>query len=115
MSSLPEKTLADTRRFVEMTAAHQGWKLNRDPEFLESLVEGLTANYNRYGYYLCPCRDTAGSREKDRDVICPCVYCRPDQEEYGHCFCALYLTEEFYASGKEPSGIPERRPEDLIP
>jgi hypothetical protein len=25
----------------------------------------------------------------------------------------LFLTEEFHASGAQPSGIPERRPEDL--
>ncbi len=115
MNSWPEKTDADTRRFAEMVSSHQGWKLNGDPAFLETLIRGLTANFNRYGYYLCPCRDTAGSRERDQDVICPCVYCPPDLEEYGHCFCALYLTEEFSASGKEPSGIPERRPERLIP
>lgn len=106
------KTIEDTRKFVEMVARHQGWKLNRDGGFL---IEGLTVNYNRYGYYLCPCRDTAGSRESDKDVICPCVYCRPDQNEYGHCFCALYLTPEFFVSGKEPQAIPERRPEELIP
>lgn len=109
------KSLEETKRFVAMVAEHQGWELNRDPAFLDTLVEGLTANFNRYGYYLCPCRDTAGSREKDKDVVCPCAYCRPDQEEYGHCFCALFLTREFHASGKEPSGIPERRPPELIP
>jgi len=110
-----EKTIEDTRRFVEMVARHQGWKLNRDGGFLEILIEGLTVNFNRYGYYLCPCRDTAGDRERDKDVICPCIYCRPDQIEYGHCFCALYLTPEFFASGKETQAIPERRPEELIP
>ena len=107
------KTLEETRRFTRMVAEHQGWKLNRDTEFLESLVEGLTSNYNRYDYYLCPCRDTGGGREADKDIICPCVYCKPDQEEYGHCFCALYLTKEFHASGAEPAGIPERHPESL--
>ena len=107
------KTLPETKRFASMVAGHQGWKLNRDGEFLDSLLEGLTVNHNRYGYYLCPCRDTGGSREADKDIICPCAYCRPDLEEYGHCFCALYLTEDFFNSGKEPSGIPERRPESL--
>jgi ferredoxin-thioredoxin reductase catalytic chain len=109
------KTTDDAKRFVEMTAEHQGWKLNRDDAFRGSLVEGLATNYNRYGYFLCPCRDTAGSREKDKDVICPCVYCRDDQKEFGHCYCGLYLTKEFFAGGKEPRPLPERRPPELIP
>ncbi len=109
------KTVEDALRFIDMAAKHHGWKPVRDEDFRRTLAEGLAANFNRYGYFLCPCRDSAGSREGDKDVICPCVYCGPDQEEFGHCYCGLYLTEEFFASGKEPVPIPERRPESLIP
>jgi len=107
------KTPEDTQLFITMVAEKQGWKLNPDEEFISILVEGLTVNYNRYGYYSCPCRDASGTRSRDRDIICPCVYCKPDQEEYGHCYCGLYFTKEFFASGKKPSSLPERRPEDL--
>jgi ferredoxin-thioredoxin reductase catalytic chain len=107
----PLKSSEDTRRFVTMVAAHHGWRLSPDLEFLDTLIEGLTRNYNRYGYYLCPCRDTRDSREEDRDVICPCVYADPDIEEFGHCFCALYQNESFQALGREPRQLPERRPE----
>lgn len=105
------KTTEQTLQFMEMVARHQGWQLNSDEEFIRMLAEGLTTNYNRYGYYSCPCRDADGIREKDKDIICPCKYCRPDQEEYGHCYCGLYLTKEFFDSGKKPQSIPERRPE----
>ncbi len=103
------KSVEDTRNFVAMVTAKQGWESNADHEFTESLIEGLTINWNRYGYYLCPCRDTEGSREADTSLICPCVHARPDVAEYGHCFCALYLRAGFTASGHEPSGIPDRR------
>lgn len=106
----PAKSLEDTRRFVTMVAAHQGWRPIAEAEFLETLVQGLTTNHNRYGYYLCPCRDTLGARDQDRDVICPCTYARADIEEYGHCFCALYQSPEFQARGGEPRSIPERSP-----
>lgn len=105
-----KKTKEQTRKFMEMVAKKNGWYLNRDEEFLDMLAEGLTTNYNRYGYYSCPCRDADGDRELDKDIICPCDYCVPDQKEYGHCYCGLYLTPEFYESGKEPEAIPERRP-----
>lgn len=104
-----EKTLQDTETFITMVAKKQDWRLHPDKEFLGFLIEGLTKNYNRYGYFSCPCRDAAGVREKDEDIICPCDCCRPDQEEYGHCYCGLYLVPEFAESGKMPSSIPERR------
>ena len=44
--------------------------------------------------------------------VCPVDYCVPDQEEFGHCYCGLYTTDEFHATGKMPQGIPERRPEE---
>lgn len=106
---MAEKSLEQTRTFVRMVAGKQGWVLNPDSEFTESLAEGLTTNFNRYGYYLCPCRDTEGSREADKDVVCPCVYSWKDVEERGHCYCALYLSPSFAAGGKAPGGIPDRR------
>lgn len=112
---MKEKTLEETRVFVERVAEHQGWKVNPDTEFVQTLIEGLNTNYNRYGYFLCPCRDSGGSRERDKDVICPCVYSKADIQEYGHCYCALFFSPAFYASGKEYGPIPERRPEELIP
>jgi ferredoxin-thioredoxin reductase catalytic subunit len=103
------KTSVQTRIFTEMVAQKQGWVLNPDREFYETLVEGLVSNFNRYGYFLCPCRDTNGSRDADKKDICPCLWSRLDVPEHGHCYCALYLSQEFAASGKEPSGIPDRR------
>ncbi|MBN2155784.1 MAG: ferredoxin:thioredoxin reductase [Candidatus Lokiarchaeota archaeon] len=108
------KTLKDTEKFVFMVAEKQDWELHPDKEFLKMLCEGLTENWNRYGYYSCPCRDGSGSKITDNDIICPCDYCEPDQQEYGHCYCGLYLTKEFAATGKIPKYIPERRPEEKI-
>ncbi|MBD3350477.1 MAG: ferredoxin:thioredoxin reductase [Candidatus Lokiarchaeota archaeon] len=109
---MKEKNIDDTFKFMKMVADHQGWKLNRDEDFLKMLAEGLTINWNRYGYYSCPCRDASGDKDKDKDIVCPCDYCVPDQKEYGHCYCGLYLTPEFYESDKETQSIPERRPEE---
>jgi ferredoxin-thioredoxin reductase catalytic subunit len=104
------KTIEDTKKFVEMVAKKQGWKINQDEEFVEMIIDGLTVNYNRYGLFACPCRDADGDKKKDKDIMCPCDYCKPDQEEYGHCYCGLFLTQEYYNSGKVPKALPERRP-----
>lgn len=110
-TSQKEKNINDTKLFVEMTAKHQGWELNHDMELVPLLLEGLTTNWNRYGYFACPCRLADGVREEDKDIICPCEYAKPDLEEHGHCYCGLYLTKEFFASGKQFNYIPDRRPE----
>lgn len=107
------KSHDDARRFVEQVAGYRGWALHPDPDFLDGIIEGLKENYNRYGYFLCPCRDGSGDRNEDRDIICPCTYCVPDQQEFGHCFCGLFLTRAFAESGRIPEPIPERRPPEL--
>ncbi|MDY7042449.1 MAG: ferredoxin-thioredoxin reductase catalytic domain-containing protein, partial [Chloroflexota bacterium] len=43
------------------------------------------------------------------DIICPCDYRDPDLDEYGACYCALYVSEEIAQGEKEPQPIPERR------
>ena len=110
-----KKTMEDTRTFVTMVANHKGWKLNPDDGFVTMLIEGLMINYNRYGYFNCPCRDSWNDKNKDKDITCPCAYCVPDQQEFGHCYCGLYLTPEFFKSGKKTKSLPERRPANLSP
>jgi ferredoxin-thioredoxin reductase catalytic subunit len=109
-----KKTKEQAKKFVEMVAEKQDWALHPDDEFLDMLIVGLMENYNRYGYYACPCRLSSGNKEKDEDIICPCDYCVPDQKEYGHCYCGLYCLKEFVEEGNIPEGIPERRPDSKL-
>lgn len=78
-----KKTNENTAKFIQMVAKKQDWVLNPDAEFIEMLVEGLTTNFNRFGYYCCPCRDGEDDKAIDKDIMCPCDYCKPDQAEYG--------------------------------
>ena len=98
------------RQRAELDARAHGYRLNSDPEFLRALIEGLRLNEERYGYPSCPCRIAAGIFELDRDIICPCDYRDPDVEEFGACYCCLYVDEATYESG-EIRPVPERRPQ----
>jgi ferredoxin-thioredoxin reductase catalytic chain len=89
-----------------------GYHLNPDREMLLMLCEGLLTNIERYGYMGCPCRLLDGVREKDIDLICPCDYRDPDLEEFGACFCALYVTEDILRAERKVTSIPERRPSE---
>ena len=87
--------------------------LNPDGEDLDMLVDGLLENRERYGYPSCPCRLSAADHEKDRDIVCPCVYREPDLEEYGACYCALFVTKDWADGTIERKTVPERRPPGL--
>jgi ferredoxin-thioredoxin reductase catalytic subunit len=90
-----------------------GYNVNSDVEFVEMLLENIEVNIERYGYGACPCRLASGNREEDLDLICPCDYRDVDLEDYGACFCALYVTEDILEGKKKLSSIPDRRLKEL--
>jgi len=92
----------------------KGYYFNKDKERTFELLENLLANKERYGYMACPCRLASDDREWDKDIICPCVYREPDVEEYGSCYCNLYVSQE-WNEGKIPHEyVPERRPPEKV-
>ncbi|OHE59921.1 MAG: ferredoxin:thioredoxin reductase [Thermodesulfovibrio sp. RBG_19FT_COMBO_42_12] len=93
-------------------AESQGIQLNMDKEYVIEILEGLLKNESRYGYRSCPCRLAAGVKEKDKDIICPCVYRDPDIKEYGSCYCRLYVSKEWNEEKIKHVKVPERRPTD---
>ncbi len=93
-------------------AGSQGLRLNKDKEFTLDIIRGLLTNETRYGYRSCPCRLAWGLKEKDADIICPCVYRDPDIKEYGSCFCELYVSSEWNAGKVKRQVVPERRPKE---
>ena len=80
-------------------------------------MHSLLINEERYGYWACPCRLAAGDKADDLDIICPCDYRDADLNEFGACFCALYVSQEI-AEGKKqapPSPNAGRRQPNATP
>jgi len=92
----------------------KGYYFNKDKERTFELLENLIINKDRYGYMACPCRLASGEREWDKDIICPCVYREPDVEEYGSCYCNLYVTPEWNEEKIPHDYVPERRPPEKL-
>ena len=90
-------------------AVASGYNLNSDTSFTKSLVRGLLVNEKRYGYAACPCRLASGKQQEDLDIVCPCDYRDPDLDQYGACYCALYVGEEIKSGNKKVMPIPDRR------
>lgn len=88
----------------------KGYFFNKDKERVYELLGGLLVNKQRYGYMCCPCRLASGDREKDRDILCPCIYREDDVKEYGSCYCNLYVSKEWNEETSPHAYVPERRP-----
>ncbi len=106
-------TADDVNRFYEKSkeeAEAFGYHLNPDEAFTKELLESILINQDRYGYGACPCRLASGIKEEDLDIICPCDYRDPDLDEFGACYCGLYISSEVLNGEKKLTSIPERRP-----
>jgi ferredoxin-thioredoxin reductase catalytic subunit len=99
---------------LRKTQEEKGYFFNKDKEKVFALLEGLITNRERYGYMCCPCRLASEDREWDKDIICPCVYRGPDIEEYGSCYCALYVSKEWNEDKLPHEYVPERRPVEKV-
>jgi ferredoxin-thioredoxin reductase catalytic chain len=99
---------------LEKSQTAQGYFFNADRERTMELLEALLKNKDRYGYMVCPCRLASGDRENDKDIICPCVYRAPDVEEYGSCYCNLYVSKAWNDGTIDRDFVPERRPPEKI-
>lgn len=93
----------------------KGYFFNRDKEVVFELLKGLLTNKERYGYMSCPCRLASDNYEKDKDITCPCVYRAPDVEEFGSCYCNLYVSKDWNEDKIPHEYVPERRPHGGMP
>jgi ferredoxin-thioredoxin reductase catalytic subunit len=109
MSGYTKENVVQYYNKLKTQAEKSGYLLNPDLDFTMGIAESLLINEQRYGYPLCPCRLSGGSREADLDIICPCDYRDPDLADYGRCYCALYVSPT--VTEEQLDGpIPERRP-----
>jgi ferredoxin-thioredoxin reductase catalytic chain len=104
-----DQAALDLHQRLKREGEAAGYYLNPDVEFVLDLMEGLLINEERYGYQACPCRLADGARDQDLDIICPCDYRDADLDEFGACYCALYVSEEIARGKVEAEPVPERR------
>ncbi|MFZ7132375.1 MAG: ferredoxin-thioredoxin reductase catalytic domain-containing protein [Eubacteriales bacterium] len=106
---MDDKIIEEYIDHLQKDVKRSGYNLNPDDEFLHDLAIGLLTNQTRYGYDACPCRLSIGKMEIDMDIICPCDYRDRDLDEYGACYCGLYVSEEIFKGDKQLTPIPDRR------
>lgn len=81
----------ELKKKSEDYAKHAGFKLNPDGKTVNFIIKGLLKNKEKYGEIYCPCRIVTGDKEKDRGIICPCIYHKQEIKVMGHCKCNLFV------------------------
>jgi len=98
---------------MKKNAQENGYFLCPDQQLFHDLIDGLVTNTKRYGYGSCPCRVASGVKIYDGDIICPCEYRDADVDEYGMCYCGLFVNKEIQENPSQMGPIPERRPQEV--
>jgi len=104
-----EENVQKTYERLKKDAESGGYHLNPDVEFTKELIRGILTNEERFGYWACPCRLASGKKGEDLDIICPCDYRDHDLEEFGMCYCGLYVSDAVVKGELKTRSIPERR------
>lgn len=110
LTDISEEHVEKKYQVLDREAREAGYNLGPDKEFTRKLVCGLLINEARYGYPACPCRLSRGIKAEDLDIICPCDYRDPDLDQYGACYCALYVSDAILSKSQTLTPVPERRP-----
>jgi ferredoxin-thioredoxin reductase catalytic subunit len=110
MTDVTKDEIRQLQEQLKKEAEASGYHLNPDAQMVGELVSGLIVNEKRYGYRACPCRLASGIKEEDLDIVCPCDYRDPDLDEYGACYCSLYVSRDVVEGKAKVGSIPERRP-----
>jgi ferredoxin-thioredoxin reductase catalytic chain len=87
----------DEQEILDWAAAYakkHGYKLNPEKKRLEGVIKGLAKNKQRFGERYCPCRIRSGDAEKDKNIVCPCIYHEKEIKDDGACHCNLFFSEE---------------------
>ena len=87
---MSEELEKEVRKWAEEYAAGHGWILNPDEKQRTAVIKGLARNKEKHGSAYCPCRVRSGDPEKDRSIICPCIYHQDELDQAGHCTCNFF-------------------------
>jgi ferredoxin-thioredoxin reductase catalytic chain len=87
----------DEKEILDWAAAYakkHRYRLNPEKKRLEGVIKGLAKNKQRFGERYCPCRIRSGDAEKDKNIVCPCIYHEKEIKDDGSCHCNLFFSEE---------------------
>ncbi len=67
------------------------FRLNPDVGIVDRVIKAMIKRKEKYTEYYCPCRLPSGDKEKDKSIICPCIYHEEEIARDGYYHCHLYV------------------------
>jgi ferredoxin-thioredoxin reductase catalytic subunit len=92
---------AKIRAQLEDYSHKTGYRLNPDPEVVDRLITAPARRALRLGQPYCPCRVTTGDPEKDKAIICPCIYQKEEIARSGICHCQLFCSPAYETAHRQ--------------
>lgn len=86
-----EEKINNLIKEYETYAKKKGFKLNPNKEVVRNIVKILLEKEEKLGSRYCPCRRLGEDQEKNKEIICPCVYHLEEIKKDGHCHCLLFF------------------------
>lgn len=90
MSETEEEMVPQIRKWAEQYASDSGYIINPDEKTVNTVIRGLARNKVKNGEPYCPCRIRSGDPEKDKQIICPCIFHKDEISKDGICHCRLF-------------------------
>ena len=81
-------------KWAQDFAVSHGWRVNPNEKQLGAVIKGLARNTIRFGEQYCPCRMRTGDLDKDKEIICPCIFHEDEIANDGYCHCRLFFDSE---------------------
>ena len=87
----PDKNIKNLKEKYKKHAEKSGIKLNPEEKIVDGIIKALLRNKELKGDFYCPCRIVKGIKERDDEIICPCIFHRGEIELQGRCHCGLFV------------------------
>ena len=108
MSGAPRKVAL--RFFYEKVVAPLGYKFTPDAPLVEFLLEQEVLLEARHGVPFCPCQPIRHDRDKDMQIVCPCIpFHREHFDEIKRCWCGLFVHQDIV----DPDSLPQLPPNEV--
>jgi len=88
---LKGNTKIELKKSAQEYAKSAEINLNPNEKIVDNILKRMLIIKEQKGETYCPCRVVSGNKNKDKEIICPCVFHRGEIELQGHCHCNLFV------------------------
>ena len=90
-----DRVQREVRQRLEKWLENTPYQFNPDTPTVDTIIKGLALRRLKYGEEYCPCRVVGEDKEKNKGIICPCIYHNEEIAQNGVCFCGLFVGQNY--------------------